>query len=111
MRIILLALQHWHEAPVSPLAAIDRHDFSLQPLQVGILWQPLEAFRVFPHTHLEITLKLVRRESVCAAQDCPHAPSGPENLASVFGSLGSSGSREKSTGKSILSLPSRRLTV
>src|SRR3981189_1954707 len=70
MRIVLLPFQHWHKAPVSPLAAIDRHDLFLQPLQAGILRQPLETFRVFRDAHFEVAIKLVGREAMRAAQKC-----------------------------------------
>src|SRR5207249_8826862 len=77
----LLALQHWHEAPVSPFASIDSHDAFLQPLKVRILRQPLESFGVFRHAHLEITLELIRCESVSTAQNCSPSSIGPREFS------------------------------
>src|SRR3977135_2776907 len=51
---------------------------------MGIFRQPLEAFALFGHAHLEITLKLVRRESVCAAQDLSPRAIGPRELGQRF---------------------------
>src|SRR5207247_6564473 len=66
---------------------------------------------VFGHEHLQIPSSLSGVSPCVPRNTVPHAPSGLENLATVFGSFGSSGSREKSDGMSSLSLPSRRLTV